>query len=263
MGSENTDTDEMKQFTLWQIMGLWLSATVPMAVMVFGVAPELIARLNFDAGLIYWACVIVGMYVQMIVAILVLIAEGQVWTWARLRKRLWLTMPRHPKKTRAVPWALVTWTLFGALLCAAISELFYPILDIPFSATLADWMSPDYASITALATPENAGRWLLVGFAMISSFFNYVIGEALLFHCILLPRMIGVFGRQAWAANGVLLGLYHVHKLAFLPTAILASLPFAFPAQRYKSSLLAILMHGVEGIILIIAVLVVVTGSGL
>ncbi len=262
MRSEVWGPRNLRPFTLVEVVGLWLAITLPMGFFVFGVAPFFVDRLPYDAGLIFWACVIAGMVVQFLVAIAVLVGEGQVWTWAQLRRRLWLTMPRHPKTKRAVPWALIAWPVLGAVLCALISEAFFPILDVPFASRLPAWMVPDYGVISVLATHENKGAWHLLAFAFLSSVFNYGLGEALFFHCVLLPRMVATFGRWAWLVNGALLGLYHVHKLSFMPTVILSSLPFAFPAQRYRSSLLAILMHGVEGIFLLLAILLVITGTG-
>src|SRR3712207_7874009 len=65
--------------------------------------------------------------------------------------------------------------------------------------------------------------------------FNYLLGEELLFHGVLLPRMAGVFGRWDWVANTVLFGLYHVHKIWFWPSMIMSSFGLTWAAKRYRS----------------------------
>ena len=82
--------------------------------------------------------------------------------------------------------------------------------------------------------------------------FNTVLGEELLFRGVLLPRMGGVFGRWDWVANTVLFGLYHVHKIWFLPTMILSSFGYAWAARRYRSRWLGVSPHGIEGFFIVL-----------
>jgi membrane protease YdiL (CAAX protease family) len=72
--------------------------------------------------------------------------------------------------------------------------------------------------------------------------------------------MEGVFGRWAWLANGILFGLYHVHLVAHLPSIIISNFAYSWPAQRYRSVWLAVLIHGFEGLILLAIVLLVMLG---
>jgi membrane protease YdiL (CAAX protease family) len=97
----------------------------------------------------------------------------------------------------------------------------------------------------------------------VSSLFNYVFGEAFFFHGILLPRMEGVFGRWAWVANAVFFGAYHIHKAAVFPTVIISCLVYSLPSQWTRSVWPALLIHGLEGVVLIAAVLIVILGGGL
>jgi uncharacterized protein len=92
--------------------------------------------------------------------------------------------------------------------------------------------------------------------------FNYFLGEELLFRGVLLPKMRGVFGRWDWVANAVLFGLYHVHMPWSLPSNILANLAYTWPARRFRSNWMAVIVHGVEGLIVLPIVLSVILGLG-
>jgi uncharacterized protein len=71
---------------------------------------------------------------------------------------------------------------------------------------------------------------------------NTVLGEELLLRGLLLPRMQGAFGRWDWAANGVLLALYHLHVPWVIPqTLVVDTFAGAYPSGRYRSALLGIL----------------------
>ncbi|HMB24100.1 MAG TPA: CPBP family intramembrane glutamic endopeptidase [Anaerolineales bacterium] len=67
-----------------------------------------------------------------------------------------------------------------------------------------------------------------------------------LFQGILLPKMRGVFGSWDWVANTVLFGLYHLHKPWNIPSIIVDSLATAWPARRFRSIWMAIIVHGAE-----------------
>lgn len=261
MNSKVSTQASPRQMSLQEIIGVWLLVAVPMAVLSMGVAPWLIARLPYQPTLIFWACMILGMAWQFVVSLGVLWAEGGDRSWPALKGRLWLNAPRNPATDEASYWVLVTWTVFGVLLAMTLSILLAPWLDDPFAALIPSWLTPAYSDVVSLAVPENTGAWHLLWFALVSSLFNYFLGEALFFHCILLPRMQGAFGRWAWVANGVMFTAYHIHKLTALPTILISTLIYAYPGQRYKSAWPAILIHGVEGIVLIAAILFVILGG--
>ena len=247
--------------TLTTILGLWLLVTGPMALLSLGLAPILIAQNpGIQPGLIFWGTIILGMAWQTIVSLGVLMAEGQRWTWAALKRRLWLRTLRDPLTGRRVAHWLCPIVCFGLIFVFA-SDPAFAWLDRAVASLLPGWIKPAYGDITLLATPQNTGNWALVGIALISCLFNYVLGEAFFFHGILLPRMEGVFGRWAWLANAVLFGGYHVHKAVVLPTMIISCLAYSLPAQYTRSLWPALLIHGLEGVVLIAAVLFVVLGG--
>jgi membrane protease YdiL (CAAX protease family) len=88
--------------------------------------------------------------------------------------------------------------------------------------------------------------------------FNTVLGEELLFRGLLLPRMRGVFGRWDWVANGVLFALYHLHVPWAIPTALVDTVALAYPARRFRSAWLGIIVHSAQSVVFIAVVLAVV-----
>jgi uncharacterized protein len=243
------------------LIGLWLLVVVPMAGLSLFLAPVLIARHpEMNPGLIFWGTIITGMAWQFLVSLGVLVAEGQRWTWPDIRRSLWLVPPSDPVTGRATWSALWLVVPMGAVFVFA-TDVAFGWLDGGLAGLLPAWLTPEYGTITDLATPANTGNWAILWLALLSSLFNYVLGEALFFHGILLPRMVGVFGRWAWVANAIAFGCYHVHKAAVWPTVIISCLAYSLPSQYMRSIWPAVLIHGVEGLVLIGAVLFVVLGG--
>ncbi len=249
------------QYTLTQVMLVWAAATFPMGILSWGAAPFLMDRSGVEPGLIYWACVIAGLIWQFALAVIILLLEEQTWTWRALSRRLWLTAPRNPESGRTD--ARLFWMIVPGVLFVLISSVWLgPAFDGPIQSILPAAMIPAHANIQNLAKPEFQGECALVWLAVVSCLFNYVLGEAFLFHGVLLPKMLGVFGRWAWLANAVLFGLYHVHRIWALPSIILSNIAYSLPAQRYRSVWFAVLIHGIEGIALLVVVAMVVKGPG-
>src|SRR5574338_690881 len=88
--------------------------------------------------------------------------------------------------------------------------------------------------------------------------FNTVLGEELLFRGLLLPRMRGVFGRGDWVANGVLFAAYHVHMPWAIPKALLDTLALAYPSRRYTSAWLGIMVHSLQSVVIVGALVALV-----
>ena len=87
------------------------------------------------------------------------------------------------------------------------------------------------------------GAWWFLALFVFQAAFNTILGEEFLFRGVLLPKMEGVFGRFSWVANGVLFGLYHLHQPWGIPNGILTGLLYTYPAYRYRSTWMSILLH--------------------
>ena len=72
--------------------------------------------------------------------------------------------------------------------------------------------------------------------------------------------MRGVFGKWDWVANAALFGLFHLDSPLRIPKIMLSTLAYTWPSRRFRSNWFAIILHGVEGLFVIGAVLAVVTG---
>ncbi len=239
------------------ILLIWLAATAPMAVLAFVVAPRLMAPDDPLPGLVFWRMVVLGMAWQLVLSLVVLKLEGVSLTWSELRRRLWLTPPVWRSTGRPFLGAFLLVPLFVALGFLGDEAATLLFQATPLGERLAA-LAPPFAMIEHLITPEARGRWDILGLALVSSLFNYGLGEALLFHGVLLPRMERAWGRWAWLGNGLLFSAYHVHKFWLMPGLVISCLCYALPAQAFRSNWLAVVIHGVEGLVLIAAVLVVI-----
>jgi membrane protease YdiL (CAAX protease family) len=90
--------------------------------------------------------------------------------------------------------------------------------------------------------------------------FNTILGEEFLFRDVLLPKMEAVFGRWSWVANGILFGLYHVHQPWGILGSVLAGLLYTFPAYRFRSTWMSIILHSAQCVFFAFLVLEVVLG---
>ena len=99
-----------------------------------------------------------------------------------------------------------------------------------------------------LMVPEFQDAWYLLGIAIVSSVFNYVLGEELFFRGILLPKMEGAFGKWDWVVNSLLFGIYHLHKIIYIPVIIISTIFYSLLNKRYRSFYPAVIVHGVEAI---------------
>lgn len=246
-----------RQYSLAKILGIWASVTLPMALLAWVVAPIVIPYSPLHPGITYWLLIIAGMVWQFIVALVIVYRELGTLRWSAIRRRTWLQTPRDPKTDQPNP--RLYWWLIPALLYNALTGIVLAgYLDAPMT-----WLFPALKpphEMSQLITPEFQGQWWLLGVVLISHLFNYILGEAFLWHGVLLPKMQGVFGRYDWVANGVLFGFYHLHKPWALPSIIATNLAYSWPARRFRSNWMAIIVHGVEGLPGLVMVLVVILG---
>jgi membrane protease YdiL (CAAX protease family) len=250
-----------EQYSLAKILGIWAAAALPMALLAWVIAPVIIPHLPLHSGITYWLLIIAGMSWQFVVALFILRRELGNLRWDVLRKRLWLNLPRDPHTGRARA-RLFWWVVPCLMFTFTIGIVLARYLDAPVTALFPALQMPARADQSRLADPQFIGQWWLLGVLLISWVFNYFLGEELLFRGVLLPKMRGVFGRWDWVANAVLFGLYHLHMPWSLPSNILANLAYTWPARRFRSNWMSVIVHGVEGLIVLPIVLSVILGLG-
>ncbi len=251
---------DTEQYSVRKIVGLWALVTIPMVFFRFVLLPLLVPIVHIHPGILYWLLMIAGMIWQFALSVMILKKELGSWSWEQVKRRLWIKHPTHPTTFKVyklayaftIPIILYAFFFESSGLFAFVEEginRLFPMLA-----------PPDYTRIENLATPEFVGAWYLLGIALLSCLFNYLLGEELFFRGILLPRMKGAFGRWDWAMNGVLFATYHLHKISEVPLFLIGSLFYGYLNAKYRSFWPAILIHGVEAIPLLIGVTAVVLG---
>jgi uncharacterized protein len=248
-----------KQYHLGQILSIWALGALPMAILTWVVAPTVIPSLPFHPGITYWCLMIVGMTWQMVVSLAIIYGELGTLRWQAIRQRTWLNTPRQPSTNQ--PGSRLFWWLLPCLFFSALINLgLGNYINMPVTWLFPALKAPIYTNIDQLVNPRFIGQWWILGIFLISALLNYFLGEEFLFRGILLPKMKGVFGHWDWVANALLFGLYHLHKPWEIPGIFLSSLAITWPARRFQSNWMAIIVHGVEGIIILILVLSVILG---
>jgi uncharacterized protein len=251
--------DQVEQYTLWQILGIWALVSLPMALLIWVILPAIIPSVPLHPGITYWLLIIVGMVWQFVVSLVIMYRKLGTLRWSAIRQRTWLQTPRDPrtdKPNRKLYWWVLLPLLFNGLMIVAIKGY----LDAPMAWLFPALQPASFMEMSRLVSPEFRGAWWLLGVVLVSHIFNYFLGEEFLWHGVLLPKMQGVFGKYDWVANAVLFGFYHLHKPWELPSIIVTNLGYSWPAARFRSNWMAIIVHSVEGLPALVMVLAVILG---
>lgn len=248
---------EVPQYGRTAILAIWAGAAVPMAVLAWLLAPALADRLTGEGGL------------TLVKALLLLITAGLIWQfalvlilvhreqgnlkWSTLRDVLWLRAPRSPRSGRR---GGRTWLVVIPLMAAYAA--------VPFVISISALEGPESRDFGAFLESDlgqafMSGNWRWYGLLLVLWVFNTVLGEELLFRGFLLPRMNRAFGRADWLVNGALFAAYHLHVPWVIPeTLIFDSLIVAYPAKRYQSAWIGIVVHSAQSVVLAVLVLMLV-----
>jgi hypothetical protein len=248
--------ERVEQYSLWQILGIWALVTLPVALLIWVVLPAILPSSSLHPGILYWLFIIAGMVWQFVVSLAIVYRELGTLRWSAIRERTWLQTPRHPR-TGQPDRRLYGWVVPALLINSLVVFVLAGYLDAPMA-----WLFPNLQPVdmSQLATPEFQGQWWLLGVTLFSFLFNYFLGEEFLWHGVLLPKMEGVFGKYDWVANAVLFGFYHLHKPWQLPSIIVSNLTYGWPARRFRSNWMAIIVHGAEGLPTLALVLAIILG---
>jgi membrane protease YdiL (CAAX protease family) len=255
---------ETGQYTLWQIIGIWLAAGAPMWILGWLVYPALSQDLNLvEAGLLRLKLLTLGLAWQFVLALLILYREQGNIRIETIRRRFWLNSPVSPKTGRRDN--RLWWLLIPLMLLNVAQELgLAPFLNDLWIKVLPFLAEPEGYSPAVLFAPEVRalwiGAWNLLAFQIVLSLFNTFLGEEFIFRGVLLPKMKGVFGRWDWVANGVFFGLYHLHQPWGIPGSILHGLLLAFTGKRYRSNWFPIILHSGQSVYFIFLILGLVLG---
>jgi membrane protease YdiL (CAAX protease family) len=189
--------------------------------------------------------------------------EGDL-RWVTVKRRLRLNAPREPA-TGAPRARLLLWVLPFLVGVAAVELALDSPLENAWVAVFPFFAEPAGYSFDAIFGSQEIlerleGAWWFFALFVVQAAFNTVLGEEFLFRGVLLPKMEGVFGRWSWAANGVLFGLYHVHQPWGILNSVLTGLLYAFPAYRFRSTWMSVIIHSAQSVYIAFLVLGVVLG---
>ena len=256
-----------EQYSLAKILGIWALAAAPMGILGWIVFPLLAPDSELEPlgfGVTRLVLLTLGLVWLFAVSMIIVHREEGDLRWATIKRRLRLNTPRDPATGR--PRARLWLWVVPFLVAVAVVEL---VLNTPLENA---WVSlfpflaePQgyggdaiFGSQQILAQLE--GAWWFLALFVFQAVFNTILGEELLFRGVLLPKMEGVFGRWSWVANGVLFGLYHVHQPWGIPNSVLTGLLYTYPAYRYRSTWMSIILHSAQSVYFTFLVLGVVLG---
>ena len=253
-------TIDHDQYSFLKILTIWTLVAVPMPIMAFWIAPTVAIRSTMHPLVIVWLFMIGGMIWQFILSVWLLYCELDTFTWAAICDRIWLKKPHDPKtgtaSTKHFWWLIPAFVFYAVIELTPIVDIIGRLILIPFPI-LESLPKLDLAD---LPSEQFAGDWWLMVVAVVSCVFNYFLGEELLFRGILLPKMGGVFGQWDWVANSALFGLYHLHRPLQMLGFIIGGLAWSLPSRYFRSIWFAIILHGIEGIPLLVGVYTIVRG---
>ena len=240
-------TSEKGQYTLWQILGIWLVGGAPIWISAWVVHPILRQGLSaLESGLLWMKLDLAALVWQFVFSMFILYREEGDVRLATISRRFWLNNPISPRtgqKDNRLWWLLIPLMLLTVALELGLA----PFLTELWTTLFPSLAEPPSRSLDVLFAPEMHARWVgawnFFALFVISSLFNNFLSEEFLFRGVLLPKMKGVFGKWDWVANGFIFGVYHLQMPWTIPVNILFGWLMAFSAKRYRSNWFPIVLH--------------------
>jgi membrane protease YdiL (CAAX protease family) len=259
--------EQSGQYSLAKILSIWALATAPMGVLSWIIFPLLTPDAGSDplgSGVTRLVLLTLGLVWLFVLSMVIVRREEGDLRWTTVKRRLRLNAPRDPVSGEprqkfwlwVVPF-LVAIAIIEIALASPIDNLWVSVF--PFLAEPTGYSFDAIFGSQEILTRLEGAWWFFVLF-VIQAAFNTILGEEFLFRGVLLPKMEGVFGRWSWVANGVLFGFYHVHQPWGILNSVLTGLLYTFPAHRYRSTWMAVILHSAQSVYIAFLVLGVVLG---
>jgi membrane protease YdiL (CAAX protease family) len=249
----------IKQYSLVQIVLIWLSATIPIGIFGWIVAP-FFSKVMGNIGIARMAAITIGLIWQFVLVLILLYKENHNISWKIIKAGLWLNQPNIPRTNKKMK--LLWLILLPLIIITAVYQIGIAKYIITFWTSLFPIFTepPLFSLSNYLGSPEGSGeivgKWGFFILYIICAIFNTFLGEEFLFRGLLLPRMNKVFGKFDWVINGVLFGAYHIHQpWGILSTIILATFIFSFFTKLFKCTWFGIILHSGQSIFFIITML--------
>jgi uncharacterized protein len=258
---------QSEQYSLAKILGIWAAGAVPMGILSWIAFPLLAPDSGSDPlgfGVTRLALLTLGLIWLFVLSMIIVYKEEGDLRWATIKHRLRLNTPREPS-TGQPRRRLWLWVIPFLVAVALVELVLNTPLENAWGSTFPFFSEPTGYSLDAIFGSQEIlarleGAWWFFALFVIQAIFNTILGEEFLFRGVLLPKMEGVFGRGSWVANGVLFGLYHVHQPWGIPNSVITGLLYTYPAYRYKSTGMSIILHSAQSVFIAFLVLGVVLG---
>jgi membrane protease YdiL (CAAX protease family) len=253
---------EKDQYTLWQILGLWVAVSAPMGILTWIVFPILKDRVSLHPGIFLWVLMIIGLMWQVFLSLAILYRETGTLNLGSIRHRTWRQKPRHPKTGRP-NGRLWLWLIPIIILTAVIEFTVSPLLTDTWTTVFPFFTEPPgYSQQSLMDTPELwVGAWYLLVLWSFQFVGNYLLGEEFFWRSVLLPKMQGVFGKWDWLANALFFGAAHWGKPWHIPSGIVSGILYAYPSKRFRSAWFGLIVHGADGLFILFLILGLVLGK--
>jgi uncharacterized protein len=265
--SEVREERRSEQYSLAKILGVWALATVPMGVLGWIVFPLVAHDSDSDPlafGVTRVALLTLGLIWLFVLSMIIVRREEGNLRWATVKRRLRLNAPREPSTgvPRARLWLWVIPFLVGVVvvelvLASGLENAWVSV--VPFLAEPQGYSFDSFFGSQEVLDGL-VGAWWFLALFIVQAIFNTILGEEFLFRGVLLPKMEGVFGRSSWVANSVLFGFYHLHVPWVIPNAVITGLLYTYPAYRYRSTWMSIILHSAQSVYIGFLVLGIVLG---
>jgi len=210
------------------------------------------------------ALITLGLIWLFVLSMIIVRREEGDLRWATLKRRLSLNTPRDPTtgQPRARLW-LWLWVVPFLVAVAVVEFVLYTPLEYAWVSVFPFLAQPQGYGFDVIFGFQDIlvaleGAWWFFALFVIFAVSNKILAEEFLFRGVLLPKMEGVFGRWSWVANGILFGLYHVHQPWVIPNAVLTGFLYTFPAYRYRSTWMSVIVHSAQSVYFAFFVLEVV-----
>jgi len=242
-------TEDEEQYQIGKIRRLWAGATLPLALLSWGVMPGLATRFPLAAPVIYWLLMTAGVGWVGFLALRIIRREEGSLCWQTIARRTRFNWPCLPGTDEAQPHpfrrllpcllvALVALVLQLALMVSVHSIL---LAGFPYLRWLLIW--PAYANLLELVSPQFADHaWLAAG-VMGLWLFTSLLAEELFFRGVLLPRMNAKYGKKDWLANGAFYLAYSIYQPWMIPARVLEVFAVVRPVRRYRSLPMGIIVR--------------------
>jgi membrane protease YdiL (CAAX protease family) len=238
-----------------------------MGILSWIVFPAVSPDFNADplgAGVTRMVLITAGLIWLFVLSMIIVRKEEGDLRWATIKRRLRLNTPRDPKtgQTRRRLWlwlipVMIVSVGFDLALVSIVQKLWVSLF--PFLAE-----PPGYNFNIVFNTPEIlqrlVGAWWFFGLYVVTSVFNDFLGEELLFRGVLLPKMVGVFGRWSWVANGVLFACYHIHQPWVIAENLVSGPILAYPSWRFRSTWMSVIVHSAQNVFFGFFILLIILG---